>query len=49
MYLMRVAKYACYDIYKIDVQCKKGNNKHPCKFVLILVVKLFYVISFEAP
>jgi hypothetical protein len=33
-----------FDIYKIDVQCRESNNKHPCEFVLTLVVKLLYVI-----
>ena len=28
-----------FDIYKIDVQCKKSNNKHPCEFVLTQAVK----------
>ena len=33
-----------FDIYKINVQYKKSNNKHPCEFVLTRVVKLLHVI-----
>ena len=33
-----------FHIYKIDVQCRKSNNKHPCEFVLTRAVKLLYVI-----
>jgi hypothetical protein len=31
-------KICMFDIYKMDVQCKKSNNKHPCEFVLTQVV-----------
>jgi hypothetical protein len=34
-----------FDIYKIDVECRESNNKHPCEFVLTRVVKLLHVIS----
>jgi hypothetical protein len=34
-----------FDIYKIDVQCRKSNNKHPCEFVLTRAVKLLHVFS----
>ena len=45
IYFMRVTKYACLIyIYKIDVQCRKSNNKHPCEFVLTRAVKLLHVI-----
>ena len=27
-------KICIFDIYKIDVKCRKSNNKHPCEFVL---------------
>ena len=33
-----------FDIYKIDMQFRKSNNKHPCEFVFTRAVKLLYVI-----
>ena len=33
-----------FDIYKIDVQCRKSNNKHLCEFVLTRAIKLLHVI-----
>jgi hypothetical protein len=49
MYFMRVTKYDMFDIYKIDMQCKKINNRHLCEFVLTRVVKLLLCNSLEAP
>ena len=34
-------------IYKIDMQCRKSNNKHPCEFVLTRAVKLLHVIPLK--
>ena len=45
MYFMRVTKICMFDIYKIDVQCRKSNNKHPCEFALTRAVKLLKVLS----
>ena len=35
------------DIYKIDMQCRKSNNKHPCEFVLTRAVKLLHFHNLE--
>jgi hypothetical protein len=33
-----------FNIYKIEVQCRKSNKKHPCEFELTRAVKLLHVI-----
>ena len=44
MYFNESYKICMFDIYKIDVQCRISNNKHPCKFLLTRAVKLLQVL-----